>query len=237
MYVCLACGGRSDVYAVVCGSCFEDHTSIALSRRPGAVADSTPAVLRANEVLASSWKQVELVPYGLTVGARSFVLVSGAPGQGKTTWALRAADSVPGPCVVVSAELGHGPALSGLLARANVKRSDVLIADGALSVDGLVELARGQKAQAIVVDSLQESFLNGRELRHVIGLVPNLLCLIATAQVNRMGSPAGERAIEHEADLHVSVDAMRWRLLKNRFGSLDPSGPVLPEPQQKEAAA
>jgi len=233
MYVCLACGSRSEVYSIVCGGCSEDHTLVTIARRPGAAVDSQPAVLRANEVLASTYRLVELLPYGLTVGARSFVLVCGAPGQGKTTWALIAADSVPGPCVVVSAELGHGPALASLLARCAVKRPDVLFADGALSVDGLVELARTHKAHTVVVDSLQEAFLNGRELRHVIGLLPDLAVLIATAQLNRAGSPAGVRAIEHEADVHVTCEAMRWRLLKNRFGPLDSEGPVLRP--QKEA--
>jgi predicted ATP-dependent serine protease len=227
MFVCLQCGAHSAAYTVACGGCFEDRTLVALARRPGAAIDGQPAVLRANEVLASAWRMVELQPYGLTVGARSFVLVSGAPGNGKTTWALTAADSVPGPCVVVSAELGHGPALAALLGRCGVKRSDVLISDGALSVDGLVELGRTHKARAVVVDSLQEAFLNGRELRHVIGLLPDLSVLVATAQLNRAGSPAGVRAIEHEADVHVTCEAMRWGLLKNRFGAIEMGGPVL----------
>jgi predicted ATP-dependent serine protease len=127
----------------------------------------------------------------------------------------------------VSAELGHGPALAALLARCAVKRHDVLIADSALTVDGLVDLARSHKARTILVDSLQESFLNGREVRHVVGLLPDLVCLIATAQVNRMGSPAGERLTEHEADVHVSVEGLRWKLIKNRFGPCDRDGSVL----------
>src|SRR5690242_2078687 len=66
MWVCIQCGAQSGVYAVVCGACFEDKTLVPFARRPGAAIDSQPAVLRANEVLASAWRMVELVPYGLT---------------------------------------------------------------------------------------------------------------------------------------------------------------------------
>ncbi len=235
LFRCLACGATSDVYAAVCGRCWEDKTLVPVARRAGAEIDRAPAVLRANEVLASAWRMTQLHPYGLTIGSRSLVLVSGPPGGGKTTWSLTAADSVSGACVVVSAELGHGPALAALLARCAVKRPDVIIADAALSVDGLVQLAREHDARTIVVDSCQEAWLDGREMRHVIGLLPRLVALVAVAQVNRFGSPAGERALEHEADLHVRVEGMTWSLAKNRFGPCDKSGPVLRERSQLEA--
>ena len=49
MYVCLACGGRSEVYGIVCGCCFEDHTLVALAvetRAPASAAGSSQYLWR-----------------------------------------------------------------------------------------------------------------------------------------------------------------------------------------------
>jgi len=50
-------------------------------------------------------------------------------------------------------------------------------------------------------------------------------------QVTKAGAPAGLMQLQHEADIHVQVEGMKWDLAKSRYQDLaDIGGPVLPSP-------
>ena len=50
-----------------------------------------------------------------------------------------------------------------------------------------------------------------------LAVVPTLALVVATAQVNATGEIAGVRAVEHEADVVLDVQAMRWTIRKSRY--------------------
>jgi predicted ATP-dependent serine protease len=155
-------------------------------------------------------------------------MVAGQPGSGKSTISAKASDSIPGPAVLVSAEEGISPSLAARLIRANIKRDDFHIISRA-SVDQVVSFACQNKAKSLVVDSVHECAWTASELRHAMSMIPSLDVLFAVLQVNKLGEPAGSMTLQHEADVLIGVEAMRWRLLKSRYQSIDGvGGEVLP---------
>ncbi len=170
----------------------------------------------------------------LTLGIGAMVIVSGGPGQGKSSWACRLVDAVRGPALLVYAEEGLSPSLSARLLRCNVKRQDFHIVTRA-SVDAAVAFARKVGAVAAIVDSVQEAAWSAHELRHVVEVCKELRLLVAVLQVTKAGAPAGSNALVHECDVHVGVDAMKWVVKKSRYQDIGIGGDVLPS--TKESAA
>ena len=89
----------------------------------------------------------------------------------------------------------------------------------------------------MIVDSVQEAAWTASELRHVLEVVDSLVLLVAVLQVTKAGLPAGSNAIQHEADVCVRVEAMRWSLTKSRYQDLkDVGGAVLATTREEDAA-
>ena len=83
---------------------------------------------------------------------------------------------------------------------------------------------------AILIDSVQEASWSAQDLRHLLAVVPTLDLLIGVQQVNKEGAPAGLMALQHEADVQVTVEAMQWSLKKSRYQDLaGVGGEVLPK--------
>jgi hypothetical protein len=60
-------------------------------------------------------------------------------------------------------------------------------------------------------------------------VVPTLYLLVGVQQVTKEGAPAGLMALQHEADVQVTVDTMQWSLKKSRYQDIaGASGDVLP---------
>jgi hypothetical protein len=60
--------------------------------------------------------------------------------------------------------------------------------------------------------------------------VPTLDLVIGVQQVTKDGAPAGLMALQHEADVQVTVEAMQWSLKKSRYQDLvGAGGDVLPK--------
>ncbi len=222
----------------MCVSCFRSGAIVPVPRRQGAAVDAQPGVSDARALARMAWKSIEQAAYPeLRLGAGALVEASGPPGSGKSTFACRLADAVDGPALLVAAEEGISPSLAARLLRCSVKRPDFHVLTRA-SVDTVVGFARERKAVACVIDSVQEAAWTAADLRHLLEVVPTLDLLVAVLQVTKDGLPAGAMALQHECDVHVSVEAMTWSLIKSRYQDLaGVGGPVLPTRRVTHAAA
>jgi predicted ATP-dependent serine protease len=133
--------------------------------------------------------------------------------------------------VLVAAEEGIGPSLAARLARCRVKREDFGVIARA-SVDSVAEYAITHRAVAAVIDSVQEAAWSAHELRHLLSVVGTLDLLIGVQQVTKEGAPAGLMALQHEADVQVTVEALQWSLKKSRYQDItNVGGEVLNSPK------
>ncbi|MGA7743117.1 MAG: hypothetical protein WBP56_25780 [Polyangia bacterium] len=229
VYRCLRCGAQYERHFPFCSGCWGSGQLVPFSYRNRAQVDYQPGISTAREVARMGWGSVSQQAYpDLHLGVRSLVLDSGPPGGGKSTWSTRLANGVAGPALLVSAEEGISPTLAARLARCNVRRGDFHIIERP-TVDQVVELASQKSVTSLVVDSVQECCWTAAELRHLLGVLPSLNVLVAVLQITKGGEPAGAMALQHEADVHVVVEKMTWRLVKSRFQDLDGvGGDVLP---------
>jgi predicted ATP-dependent serine protease len=210
-----------------------------MSQRLRAAADYVPGVSDARALTRMAWKSTEhLGAYeDLRLGAGALVLVSGPPGSGKSTWASRLINAVHGPALLIAAEEGISPSLAARLLRSNVKREDFHVLTRA-TVDAAVAFAKEHKIVATAIDSVQEAAWTASELRHLLEMVPTMDLLVGVVQVTKAGLPAGAMALQHEADVCVTVEGMTWALAKSRYQDLaDVGGAILPRQEEESRAA
>ena len=230
----MECGAIYAEHFAICTSCWRSGSLLPVAHRLRSAVDYQPGVSNARALAGMMWKKVEHAGAyeGLTIGAGAIVLVSGPPGSGKSSFASRLVNAVKGPALLVAAEEGISPSLAARLLRCSVRRSDFHVLARA-SVDSAVAFAQKQKAVACVVDSVQEAVWSAHELRHVLEVVPSMDVLIAVVQITKAGLPAGAMAYQHECDVHVRVDTMRWGLVKSRYQDLAGiGGDVLPHEKE-----
>ena len=232
-HVCIECGRMFTEHVGFCTFCFRSGTVIARHHRTSSRSDGIPEELGADELARSNWDHVPLSAYpDLRLGRGSMVTVHGGPGAGKSTFGLRAADSVVGDAVVIAAEMGLGPAMAEMCGRLNIRRPGVRIVARA-SVDYVTSLLESRRPSVLVIDSVQAAgSLEPQDVRHWLTVTP-LQCAICVQQVNKAGEPAGVNAWSHDADVCIRVDDGIWSVTKSRFQPLPVSGPVVP----KEEAA
>ena len=233
MWRCVDCGAFYERHLLVCTSCWRDGQIAPCAHRQAANIDLVPATSDARALARMGWNTLQHpgIYESLVLGPGALILVSGSPGAGKSTWACRLLDSIPGPVVLVAAEEGIGPSLAARLGRCRVKREDFGVIARA-SVDSVAEFAITRKTVAVVIDSVQEAAWSAHELRHLLAVVPTLDLLIGVQQVTKEGTPAGLMSLQHEADIQVTVEALQWSLKKSRYQDItNVGGEVLHSPQ------
>ena len=173
----------------------------------------------------------------------SLVLVSGAPGIGKSTLLLQICDKLceHGKVLYVSGEESE----SQLKLRAERLgiRSDALFVYAQTEMDELLLAARDQKPDILIVDSIQTMFAteNTSSPGSVSQVKDCTMALLQLAKgsgitvfvvghVNKDGAIAGPKVLEHMVDCVLYFEGERhgpYRLLraaKNRFGSTNEIG-------------
>src|SRR5688572_9004080 len=113
---CIQCGSTFGAWFRCCSTCWAVGQIVPVGRRAPAQLDAEPAVSNARDLARLSWADVPHAVYPeLKIGAGALVLASGPPGAGKSSFACRLLDSVPGPVLYVAAEEGLSPSLSARL--------------------------------------------------------------------------------------------------------------------------
>lgn len=232
---CLECGSGYDQHYPFCARCWRSGSIVPWASRPRAAVDYKPGYATARDIARMAWRTVDQGAYPeLALGAGALVLISGPPGSGKSTMAARLLDAVKGPVLLVASEEGISPSLSARLLRVGVKRETFHVLTRA-TVDAVVGFAAEREVVALAVDSVTEAAWSASELRHVLEVVPSLDLLIGVLQVTKDGLPAGAMQLQHESDVHVAVEGLRWSTIKSRYGAAGIGGEVLQA--RKEALA
>jgi predicted ATP-dependent serine protease len=176
-------------------------------------------VQSARELVKREWSILASKTYSdIVLGPGALVAIYGSPGQGKSTFALRYADGLPGAIVFFSAEEKLGPTMTEKLSRLSIKRADFhVVAQG--SIDAVAGLCRDVKAQALVIDSISVSTLQPQELRPLLES-SGVQALVWTQQATKDGRAAGANAYLHESDVVLLIREKQWHLEKSRYQQL-----------------
>lgn len=179
---------------------------------------------------------------GLVSG--SYILVGGDPGIGKSTLLLQMAGGLANTdkkVLYVSAEESMNQ--TALRAqRLGVRSENVEIISESV-LENIVELARAQSPNILVVDSIQTVYTSEvasapgsvSQVRECAGQLMSLaknnnMCIFIVGHVTKDGSIAGPRVLEHMVDTVLSFEGdnhHQFRLLraiKNRFGATNELG-------------
>ena len=255
VYVCQSCGATSPKWQGQCADCGEWNTLVAElepargARRegPARIARIEPVTLAAEALseperrTTGSGELDRVLGGGLVPGSVS--LIGGDPGIGKSTLMLQAAAALSraAPVLYASGE----ESLQQVAQRA--RRLDLAAAGVQLAMETQVEeiiaLARAQRAQALIVDSIQT--MHSERVETAPGAVTQLrectaelvrfakssgTAVLLIGHVTKEGQIAGPRVLEHMVDtvLYFESDTgSRYRVLrsvKNRFGAANEIG-------------
>jgi DNA repair protein RadA/Sms len=261
VFVCKECGADTPKWAGQCPACSQWNTltekTISRSpsrgtggRDPRRLTDFSSGVapltaLQASDVLRRPTGIGEfdrILGGGLVPG--SLVLLGGAPGIGKSTLMLQAADRLAGPgfpVLYVSGEESPEQ-VRGRSVRIGVENPSLLFASET-DLDKILEAVRETKPKALVVDSVQtihKSDLGGSpgsvaQIRECAAELLHLakgegLGVFLLGHVTKDGDLAGPRVLEHMVDTVLYFETERadvhrvLRAIKNRFGPTNEIG-------------
>jgi predicted ATP-dependent serine protease len=179
--------------------------------------------LTANQLAALDQKSLPLGPYtGLKFAPGSLIALAGQAGSGKSTMALRIAAAVR-PSVYLSFEEGLNEGFASKLRRLEIRHSDLYV-EVPSTVYEMVEVIRERSPRSVIIDSIQVTSLLPKDARSLASMIGGLV--VAVSQINRQGDMSGTAAWDHEVDVLLRLDSMRWKATKNRFGELS-EGEVL----------
>ena len=159
---------------------------------------------------------------GLVLGPGAFVVVHGAPGQGKTTQALRVVDCLQ-PSIAVMIEMGVGPLLASMLRRLEIVSKDITFQEPR-TLPEIFTLAETPGLRCLLIDSLTVSTLRPDDARSLARA--NNIVVWGTLQETKSGTFRGSNEWAHAADVILEVDKMQWTLRKSRYQPEGISGDV-----------
>jgi DNA repair protein RadA/Sms len=260
-YVCQACGESFLRWEGQCRAC-ESWNSLVetVVREPGpaargaaraatAVGRPGPTALADIDVTATPRRSVGIGELDRVLGGGlvpgSVVLLGGEPGIGKSTLLLQAAAGVGGTTLYATGEE------SAAQVRLRADRLGLLTGDpgrrirvvAESDVGRIVELARSDRPELLVVDSVQTATV--AELDGAAGSVGQVreatlrlmefakaedVAVLLVGHVTKEGSIAGPKTLEHLVDAVLNLEGDRYaalrllRTTKNRFGSTDEVG-------------
>lgn len=251
VFVCKACGNEQSKWSGQCPSCGE-WNAMAEGPSPAAapkgpsrrLTDFSSAVTKLSDVkvdnvtrrLTSLGEFDRILGGGVWPG--SMVLLGGAPGIGKSTLMLQAADRLAKedyPVLYVSGEESLGQ-VKGRALRLGVKNDNLLLVSET-DLGAILEVVKENAPKAVVLDSIQTVYKS--ELAGMPGSVSQIrecaaelmhlakgagITVFVLGHVTKDGELAGPRVLEHIVDtvLYFETEDRHvhriLRAVKNRFG-------------------
>ena len=257
-HVCVACGHSSFRWFGRCPSCGEWSSAAASSPAGGEEATVVDLGLcAANDVRwATGIAEVDRVLGGGIVRG-SVCLLAGEPGVGKSTLLLQVLDGLMRSgrrCLLVTGEESLDQ--TGMRARRLGLGLGSLRAAATTSLQAVLEAARRERPEVIVVDSVQT--LRDASLEQAPGSVVQVrdcaaglvglvkaegTAVVLVGHVTKDGSVAGPKVLEHVVDAVLTMEGERSgalrliRAAKNRFGSCEETGVFTMTPRGLEGVS
>ena len=253
-FFCTECGNEYPKWQGRCPACGSWNTLVeqqtvnkekSPARRSGPVSRAVPLrELKADQEIrfTTGISELDRVLGGGAVKG-SLVLVGGAPGVGKSTLLLQICASLAesGTVLYASGEESAGQ-LRLRADRLGVKEGDIyILAD--TNLDSVLEHADELSPSVLIVDSIQTMWKNGisstaggvSQIRECASSLiryakENMTSVIIVGHVNKEGSIAGPKILEHMVDTVLYFEGDRRqsfrliRAIKNRFGATDEVG-------------
>jgi DNA repair protein RadA/Sms len=258
LYQCTECGAQSAKWAGQCGDCgawnsLTEALSVVAggkaSRFAGYAGDAGALIQDLGEVQPGEQARASVgveeldrvLGGGLVAG--SVVLIGGDPGIGKSTLLLQALASFPGDVKLLYVTGEESPEQVSLRARRLEVAADRVRLLAETAVEGILEHARHEAPQVMVIDSIQTLYTE--VLQSAPGSVAQVresaaqlvrfakqtgTALFLVGHVTKEGTLAGPRVLEHMVDtvLYFEGDpGGRYRVIraiKNRFGAVNELG-------------
>lgn len=260
VYQCTACGARAPKWAGQCADCgawnsltealsASPSASKATARFAGYAGDSGARVQTLGDVQSGAEARVStavdeldrVLGGGLVAG--SVVLIGGDPGIGKSTLLLQAMASIAGHLRALYITGEESPEQVAMRARRLGVTADEVRLLAETSVERIIEHARLEKPQVMVIDSIQTLYTE--LLQSAPGSVAQVresaaqlvrfakqtgTALFLVGHVTKEGTLAGPRVLEHMVDTVLYFEGEpgeRYRVIraiKNRFGAVNELG-------------
>jgi predicted ATP-dependent serine protease len=213
-YVCCGCWAEYAERLEMCLSCWRTGLIVPQHVRPAAGMIPTSGGMTARTLAASDQRLFNCRAYpDIRLSENCFVVISGPPGHGKSTFALRFAESLT-PSVFLPLEEGCGPSLAAKLRRLEIRGKDLWLEEPR-SVEGILAAVDREGVRCVVVDSGSVASLLPSDWL-ALSRSKNLIVL-ATLQVTKAGQHAGSNKWLHDADVVLEAQDMVWSMSKSRY--------------------
>ncbi|MBQ3355728.1 MAG: DNA repair protein RadA [Oscillospiraceae bacterium] len=252
VFVCTICGNESPKWAGRCPSCgqwntLEEYTpsaSVKAAPRSGGAAPKRLSEITSDEALRFSTGMGELdrVLGGGAVRG-SLVLVSGAPGIGKSTLLLQICEHILKDQTVLYVSGEESESQLKLRAQRLGVKSDGLFLLCETNLDSILAAAENVSPDVLIVDSVQTLYSEDKpasagSVTQVRDCTMRLMqyckgsgvTVFLVGHINKEGAIAGPKVLEHMVDCVLYFEGeshTSYRLLraaKNRFGSTNEIG-------------
>lgn len=223
-FVCLGCFTAYREKLDMCLSCWRTGIIVAQGYRPAAQMIPSQSGMTARALASSDQKVFACRAYpAISLATNAFIVISGSPGHGKSTFGLRFAESLA-PSVFLALEEGCGPSLAAKLRRLEIRSKDLWIEEPK-SVEGVLAAVDRDGIRAVVVDSGSVCSLLPSDWL-ALSRSKNLVVL-AVLQQTKEGRHLGSNRWLHDADIVLEAQDMTWTMTKSRFQEAVVSGAIL----------
>jgi len=251
-YICKNCGAESQVWSGKCYQCGEWNTleeqivvATKKTNNSGNVLKSKnigDALTKDYKRIATSISEIDLV-FGGGIVAGSVNLIAGQPGIGKSTLLLQLAHKISNKYTVLYISGEESAHQIGIRAQRLGVTGDKLKVANSTSAEDIAATIADSKYKLVIVDSIQT--LECSHVTSPAGSVSQIInsthlltnaaktadtAVIIVGHVNKEGTIAGPKVLEHIVDVVMQLEGDRYgglrvlRAEKNRYGSTNETG-------------